>query len=78
MSYREEIENPNFKRGQRVVVTKDIKLHFGGVLRKGEKGTYKKTVLIGNGRWVEVEMDIGYNMSFTRDSDIKIIEGGED
>ncbi len=67
------IENLNFSKGDRVVVTRDIKLHFGGVLQKGEEGTYSHTELVGEGRWIEVKMDKGFNMSFTRDSDIERI-----
>lgn len=67
------IENGDFSKGDRVSTTRDIKLHFGGTLKKGEEGTYSHTELVGQGRWIIVEMDKGSNMSFTRDEDIKLL-----
>lgn len=66
------LENPKFSKGDRVSVTRDISLHFGGVLKKGEKGTFIHVALIGSKRWVKVEMDKGYNMSFSNDNDIEL------
>ena len=72
MTYK-KIENGNFSKGDRVSTTRDIKLHFGGVLKKGEKGTYSHTEMVGTGRWIVVEMDKGTEMSFTRDEDIQLL-----
>ena len=72
MTYK-VLENDKFSKGDRVVVTRDIKLHFGGTLKKGEKGTYSHTELVGTGRWIVVNLDNGSNMSFTRDENIQLL-----
>lgn len=73
MAY-ELLENDSFSKGDRVTTTRDIKLHFGGTLEKGEKGTYSHTELIGEKRWIKVNMDNGTNMSFTKDTDIQLLD----
>lgn len=50
------LENEPFSKGDRVVATRDIKLHFGGVIKKGDTGTYLLTELIGTKK-----MDKGRN-----------------
>jgi hypothetical protein len=64
------LPNSKFYKGQRVMVTDDVKLHFGGYIRKGDKGTVLNTEVIGTGKWTKVEMDKGFNMSFTNEDEL--------
>lgn len=66
----ELLPNSKFHKGQRIVAIEDIKLHFGGWIKKGDEGTVIKTEVVGTGKWTIVDMDAGFRMSFSRENQI--------
>jgi hypothetical protein len=68
------LENSKFYKGQRVIANDDVKLHFGGYIRKEDRGTVLYTEIIGTGKWTNVEMDAGFIMAFSNEDKLSPVQ----